>query len=607
MGLSIRSELIEQEMQDIQMRVKTALGKAPADLVLKECKVVSVYSGEIIEADIVIKGNKIASIANDFKGESSEVLNCKGLYAAPGFIEPHMHIETSYAVPSELARILVPRGTTTVIADFTDHAYVSGIEASKAMLENLKGLPLRCFVEAPSYGPAQPEIQTSGEVIGLQETLAYLEWPETKSLGEVLPQKVYRLDEDYLRTIAAYRIMGKRIDAHGEGIYSDDVYDPFVTAGATDNHGAHNFNDVLQSLRRGMVPFVVDTPGRRFLEPILRGVIKHNLDTSHLCFCVDNISILDIVREGYDYLDRLVRQAIEIGLPAVKAYQMATINVASYYGLDHVLGSITPGRYADILLLKDLDHYPPVYVLAGGKIVAKDGQPTWERDQREYAEWTLETVKFHSSIKPERLVIKAPHSAKSVKIRGIKLATDPSAQTLIAMLNVVDGIVKPDFENDILPFLCIERYGKNGNIGYSFIKGTNLKRGAFAMTLSLSDSNCVAVGCDPVSIMTCLEALEINGGGIAVAEGKDLIAKVDLGFLGEMSTLPYEETIAQLEKAIASVNELGCSLDNNNDRNPFSLISAIVIPTVPELGLSDFGLIDARTGQLTDTIIEWIY
>lgn len=592
----------ELEAIALQNLISTALGKQPASLLLKNCQLVNVYSGEIYPTDITLQGNRIASIAPNPIIEAEKVIDCKGFYAVPGFADPHMHIETTFVAPPELARVLVPRGTTTLFTDLTDGAYVGGAKAGRMLLDAAKGLPLRVFAEAPSYAPFMPAIQTTGGSIELDDTNEMLEWPETVSIGEVVHQRVLALDKGYIQKIAAYRVRNKRINGHGAGINPQNL-DAFAAAGITDEHGCSTYDELLSQLRTGLKPFMVEAPGRHHLAVMLEEVVRRGLDTRNLCLCVDNASIFDIVAEDFGYLDVHVRIALKAGIPPAKVFQMVSFNTALHYGKDHLLGSITPGRLADILLLRELDQFPPAYVLVDGQVVAQDGQPLWEREPRSYPEWALQTVKFHPSITAERFSIPAPANARSARARTIQLPT-PDTQAhnkeLIVDLPVHHGFIQPDFERDIVPFYVVERYGKNGNVACAFVQGSGLKKGALAVSVSISDSNIVVMGCDAASIMTCLNTLRELNGGFVVAQGNRALATVPLPLLGQMAIQPYEEMLLQVDKALNEAKSLGCTL-----KNPFLTMASVVLPTVPDLGMSDHGLINAYTGELVNTVIEW--
>ncbi len=585
--------------------VSTALGREPASLLLRNCRLVNVYSEEIYSTDIAIRGNRIAAISPGSVSRAETIMDCDGLYAVPGFVEPHMHMEGSYVAPAELARLLVPNGTTSLVADLTGCAYVSGVRSARLMIDEAKRLPWRVFAESPSYGPYVP-CMTTGGAIGLEEVKEILEWPETVSVGQVPHQDILALNEGFTEKIAAYRSAGRRVCGQSfTGLPREDI-DAYVAGGVTGDLGCKTYDDILTRLRAGLYLQLVEAPAgaRRNLGRMLEGVVRQGLSTRNCGFCVDDANVHDIVSEGFGWLAAHVKIALEAGVSPVEVFQMASFNTASHYGKDHLVGSITPGRLADILLLRDLDQFPPAVVIVDGQVVARDGIPLWDRELRSYPKWALETVDFHSSISAERFSIPAPDGASGARVRGIDLPSPDATgynRNLVTELPVRDGIVQADLEHDIVPLYVVERYGKNGNVGCAFVQGSGLKKGAIGTSLAAGDGNVVVLGCDALSVMTCLKTIEDLNGGFVVAQDDNVLASVPLPLLGQMSIEPYEEMLEQFEEALNAARSLGCTLTN-----PFSTIGLTVLPTVAEVGMSDYGLIDAVTGEVVETVVAWL-
>jgi adenine deaminase len=407
---------------------------------------------------------------------------------------------------------------------------------------------------------------TTGGAIGLEEVKEILEWPDTVSVGQVPHQDVLALNEEFTEKIAAYRSAGRRVCGQSfTGLPREDI-DAYVAGGVTGDLGCKTYDDILTRLRAGLYLQLVEAPAgaRRNLGRMLEGVVRQGLSTRNCGFCVDDANVHDIVSEGFGWLAAHVKIALEAGVSPVEVFQMASFNTASHYGKDHLVGSITPGRLADILLLRDLDQFPPAVVIVDGQVVARDGIPLWDRELRSYPEWALETVDFHSSISAERFSIPAPDGASGARVRGIDL---PS----------------PDAT------------------GYNRNLVTELQKGAIGTSLAAGDGNVVVLGCDPLSVMACLKTIENLNGGFVVAQDDNVLASVPLPLLGQMSIEPYEEMLEQFEEALNAARSLGCTLTN-----PFSTIGLTVLPTVAEVGMSDYGLIDAVTGEVVDTVVAWL-
>ena len=592
---------LKSAVAETEHRIAVALGERPPDLVLKGGQIVDVYRGRLWQADIAIAGRRIAAVRPDIDAQGSEVIDCRGLTAGPGFIEPHMHIETTFVTPRQLARAITPFGTTTLFADGTDASYVGGAASVKALFDSARDLPLRIFLSAPSYSAYLPDLQTVGGVIDLAASLAMLDWPQTVSLGEVVAARVAERDPEYLAKVVAYLQAGKRVSGH-TGDDRAEVIDAFTTAGATDDHTSWSGESIEARLARGMTLFLVEAPGRRRLSDMLTYVVQRGLPTRSLCLCIDNISILEIARDGYGYLDYPVSLAVKAGVPLVEAIQMASLNPATYFGRAGDLGSLTPGRLADIQLWDDLKRFRPRMVLFEGRCVATDGKMIVDVPPSRFPDWYLQTVRLRADLLPQDLLPVAPSTNGEVTARIIEL-DGPQAQAAnheqITQLQTREGRVPPAPERDIVSLCVVERYGLRGQIGYGYLAGSGLQRGALATSVSISDSNIVVMGCDSLSMWNAVQAVAGMQGGFVVADGESILASLPAPVGGQMSDEPFEDFVRDFHELNRAAAGLGCRLTN-----PFLTMASTVLMTVPDLGLSDGGYIDARTGKPVATFIS---
>ncbi len=590
----------QARIDELRQRICTALGDRPADLVLRGATVVDVHRGRLVEADIAISGKRIVAVSPNLDLDRLSEMDCRGLYAGPGFVEPHMHIETTFVTPRQLARAIVPLGTTTLFADGTDSSYVGGTKAIRALHDASDNAPLRLFIEAPSYSAFLPELQTVGGPIDVAASEEMVRWPTAASLGEVVAQRIVAGDADYLEKTIVFRDAGKRINGHSMD-ERPEVLDAFVSVGIVDDHTAWSGESVEARLARGMTLFLVEAPGRRRLADMLAYVVEHQLPTRALCLCIDNISIKEITTDGYGYLDHAMRLAVQSGIPTVEAIQMATLNPAVYFGKDADIGSIAPGRYADIQLWEDLTGFRPKAVLFEGRVVAEDGRMTVDVPRSVFPDWYLDTVRPAPDLTAARMLPVHAGSGSSVKARVIYLG-NPHAQAeneeRIVTLPVRDGLVWPSLDQDVAGFSVVERYRATGNVGPGFLQGGGLRRGALATSVSISDSNIVVMGCDPVSMLAAVRELTRIHGGFVVVEGERVIAELAAPAGGQMSDEPFEQVAEQFEVLLRAARELGCTL-----ANPFLTMASTVLMSVPDLGLSDCGYIDARTGSVVPTVI----
>jgi adenine deaminase len=563
-------------------------------LLLRNCQLVNVYSGEIYATDVAVEGDRIVSIIPQQSPCSEPIIDCAGKYAVPGLIDAHMHVDTTFLWPGQLARLLVPLGTTSLFVDTTNIAHTGGVGAIQALKQSFKGLPLRGYFAAPSYCPFNIKLETAAEEFTSREIGSLLN-SGCVSIGETVWSKIALGDLDYFETIRACQDHGGRVSGHGGEIKRGDesAFDGYVAAGVQDDHCIGQEEDILPRLRRGLKLFLVEASGRRGqLKPLLSYAVAHQLPLRQMCMCVDNITVMDMVAEGYGYLDYLVRIAFEAGISPVDAFRMVSLNPAEHYRLSSEIGSIAPGRKADILLMESLDAFPPDLVIVDGKIVAERGRLTVDIPAPEFPE------SYRNSIRLERvgwqhLAVKSPRTCNIVRARVIEVIDgDAFNNETVAELDVIDGIVQSDPDHDILKIVVVERYGRNGNLGTGFAKGFGLKGGAIASSVSIPSNNIVSVGTTDADIWMAVKRLEeIQGGFVVVANGR-VQAEVSLSIGGIMAAQPYETLVSEITHAQAIARELGCGL-----LHPFFTMAQTVLSTLPDLGLTDKGLVDARRGQ----------
>lgn len=603
--MNSRSDLSKDSIREETLRtihrMRVACGREPADVLLKNCRVINVYTGEILESDIAIAGNRIAAVRPNISLSGLQTVNCNKAYAFPGLVEPHMHIETTLISPRQLARAIIPRGTTTLFADGTDVSYVQGTKSIRALFDSAKTTSLRVYLEAPSYSAYLPHIQTTGGPIGLEEVIEMANWPDSVSLGEIVGAKVLDEDLEYIDKINVFRFYNKRLNGHTM-LDGEEFLDGFVSTGITDDHTIARPDQILTRLRRGMTLFLVEAPGRRNLASYLKYIADHNLPTDRICFCIDNTTIKDIVEDDYGYLDYLVELAIRNGIAPVEAVKMASLNTARYFKMDSDIGSITPGRFADIVLVNDLNKIRPHQVYVDGRLIAENGVLLDTPDPFDYPYEYLHSICLHSKLTKESLFVSVDKYQKNATVRVLELPSHneqaPNIESF-ATLPVVDGVILPDLNQDVVRLCVVERYGKNGNVGQGFCKGTGLQKGAIATSLSISDSNIVVLGCDYESMWTAISEIERIQGGMAVAEGDKVLNSYPLKLGGQMSDAPYEETLKAFKSLDGTIASLGCKLIN-----PILTLASTVLMSVPALGLTDAGYVDAITGRVVSTIIN---
>ncbi len=574
--------------------VKAALGQIPLDLVIENLKVVNVYTGEIEDGSLGILEGRIVSLNPDGL-ERKETWDGEGRYAMPGFIDAHVHLDSSLITPEMLASLIVPIGTTVMLADPMESTNVGGYKGLEALLTARESLPYHLFIEVSSRVPTAPGLETTGGELGLEEVRDILTWDSAISLGELDPSKVLGLKEEYFKKVEAAHKLGKIANGHAAGL-SGRQLEAYICGGLSDDHECVDYEEAIERLRLGLPIFVREGSTERNLEPIIKGVVEENFDTRHLMFCTDDKHPDDILEEGH--IDYMINRAIDLGLDPVTAIQMATVNAAVHFRVDGELGSLAPGRWADIVLADELRHIEPTHVFYKGELVAQDGELVKAPESVSYPAWFSSTMQVTRGTKGEDFRLEHPGSQAEVKVIDL-YPVQIINRAEKALLKVEDGNVVGDPEQDVLKIAVVERYGKNGNIGISFVKGFGMKRGAIASSVAHDHHNIIVAGTNERDIACCVRAVQEMQGGLVVAADDRVLGKMPLPLGGLMSELNAKEAIAVLDEVTEIYHDLGGTLPA-----PFMTISFISLPTVPEFGLTDKGLVDVREHKLVSPFVE---
>lgn len=577
--------------EEIKATVEAGLGRIPCDLKLENVQLVNVYSAEIYTTDIYIKDKRIVSIEPNIDLAAKEVIPCQGQYALPGLIDTHMHFESTLLSPEALAAVMVPQGTTTICVDLMEIANVAGAAGIKTMLQSMSRLPYRMLIEVSSRVPTAPGLETTGAILGVAEVEEILNWEESCSLGEIDPSKILFVQDEYLQKIAATLARRKVVNGHAIGRLAQEL-NVYASAGVSDDHECVDYEELLARIRLGMKVMVREGSTERNLEKLMTGVMANGLDYDNLIFCTDDKHASEIKEEGH--INYNINKAVALGVPVMKAMQMATINAAKHFRVEDELGSITPGRLADILLVKDLQDIKPVKVIFEGKVVAEAGKLSAECPLGQYPQWIKESVTFKQAITAQSFVIKAKSNQDKTTVNVIELCDEQIinewGQTELAVEN---GIIGNAVAKDILKLAVVERYGKTGGVGVGFVKGFGLKKGALAFSTSHDHHNIVCVGTNDADMAVGVNAIHEMQGGLVVVDNGKVIAKMQLLIGGLMSEKSADEVLEEIEAMNMAARTLGCPLPA-----PFMTLSFISLPTVPKLGLTDKGLVDVLAHKL---------
>ncbi|KAF0092103.1 MAG: Adenine deaminase [Fusobacteria bacterium] len=580
--------------ENLKNDIKASMGQIDLDLILKNVKLLNVYTNEIYPASIGIFNKKIVSINPSEDTKAKETIDCGGNYAIPGFIDGHVHIETTLLTPEALGEVIVPWGTTTMCVDPMEIANVSGIDGLMALVENSDNLPFRLFLEVPSRVPTAPGLETTGGVLGVEEVSKLLKMDVSISLGELDPSKILGIKEEYLEKIVSSLNLGKICNGHAIGLGEKDL-NIYATAQLSDDHESVTYDELLERLRLGIKALVREGSSERNVEELIKGVVENKLSTENLMFCTDDKHVNDIFNEGH--ISYNIQKSIDLGLDPIEAIKIATINAAKHFRIEHMIGSITPGRFADIVILKDLSIIKPTMVLKDGLVVVdENGYRGCEK--KEYPKELFTTVKLSPEFSHKDFIINS--EGKRVKCRIIDLVKDQIINKEIQeWMKIENSQLMIDVDRDILKLSVVERYGKNGRVSNGLVHGFGLKRGALAASVSHDHHNIVVVGTNDIDMEVAVKKIEKMQGGFVIAADGKVIDTLALPLCGLMTTLPALEVMELMEELNNNVESLGCSMSA-----PFMSLSFISLPTVPELGLTDFGLIDVLNHRIIDLITE---
>jgi adenine deaminase len=557
---------------ELTARIEMALGKEPVDLLLKNAQLVNVLSGEVYRTSIAIKGDLIAGIG-DY--EAREVTDLEGRWVSPGFIDGHLHLESSMLSIREFARNVLPHGSTAIVADPHEIANVMGTAGIRYMLETSEGLPLRVFLMAPSCVPATP-FETSGAELGAEDLAPFVNHSRILGLAEVMnfPGVIAELP-DLMAKMRMYQ--DKVIDGHAPGLSGKELC-AYVAAGVESDHECTSLDEAREKLRLGMRIMIRQGSAAKNMDALLPLVNAHN---SRNCFFVtDDMDPRDIGAKGH--VGRLAAKAVARGLDPITAIQMITVNPARYFKLKG-LGAIAPGYFADIVVLEDLETVKVDRVFASGRLVAEKGAALPGVCDRRVApcvnainvDWT----------KVGDLGIKAEGSR--VNVIGV-VPGQIVTKRLVEDTPVFEGKLVSDTDRDILKIAVIERHKGTGAHAVALIKGFGLKSGAIASTVAHDSHNIVAVGVHDADILTAARAAAEMGGGMTVAAEGKVRARLPLPIAGLMSPAPVDEVVGGLSGVIAEARALGCSLES-----PCATLSFMALTPIPELKITDQGLFDA--------------
>jgi adenine deaminase len=564
--------------------IAIARGDRPAHLLLRNGRIVNVFSGEIEQADIALAGERIAGIGPGYRAENT--LDLAGAYVVPGLIDAHVHIESSLCIPPHFAASVLPRGVTCVVTDPHEIANVAGKAGILYMLKASRGLPLTVVQMASSCVPAT-HMETTGAALNADDLAELLDEGVVYGLAEVMNYpSVVAGDAAMLAKLAAFR--RRPIDGHAPHLVGQPL-NAYVAAGIGSEHECTTVDEAAEKLRRGMMILIREASNARNLHALLPLITPQN--ARRICFCTDDRTPQDLQEQGS--IDYMLREAIAYGIPPIDAIRMATLNSAEWFGL-HERGGIAPGRSADLLVVDDLHDFHPRQVFSRGRLVAQDGQLVAPLEMP-----SVSGDAVRGSVKIDWATVNFRIPARGAQMRVIgaqdgQLVTDHR----IIAANVQDGVALADPERDLLKIAVIERHHGRASMGLGFIQGFGLRRGAIAGTVAHDHHNLVVIGADDSAMVAAAHAVDAMNGGLVVVDGEQVMARLALPIAGLMSEAPFAEVAAGYARLLAAAKGLGCPL-----HDPFMAMSFMGLEVIPHLKLTDQGLVDVEKFDFVDLFV----
>jgi adenine deaminase len=561
---------------------------------------VSVHTRETLpNYDIVITHGRIACVVPDASyciGDKTEVIEADGRYMIPGLCDGHMHIESGMLTPAEFTRAVIPHGTTSMFTDPHEIANVLGLEGVRLMHDEALLQPINVFTQMPSCAPSAPGMETTGFEISAEDVAEAMNWPGIIGLGEMMNfPGVSAADPKMLAEIAATQNAGKTVGGHYASPDLGPAFAAYVAGGPADDHEGTCEADAIMRMRQGMRSMIRLGSAWYDVESQITAITEKGLDPRNMILCTDDCHSGTLVNEGH--MNRVVRHAIECGCDPLIALQMATINTATHFGLEREIGSLTPGRRADVILTSDLRTLTIEKVVARGQVVAVDGKITVDCPHLEWPTSARQTVHMGKVLVGADFEIAAPDGANSVTANVIGVVENQAPTKALKMdLPVSDGLVEG--ADGTCQIALVERHQATGGVVNAFVSGFGYDgKMAMASTVAHDSHHMIVVGTDRDHMAMAANRLAEVGGGITIYKDGQETALVELPIAGLMSDRPATEVAANAEEMMQAMRDCGCTL--NNAYMQHSLLALVVIP---ELRISDLGLVDVRTFEFIPVI-----
>lgn len=576
----------------------TAMGRKKADLVIKNVNIINTNTREIVfNQDIGIKCGRICLVgdASALIGDETTIIDGTSMYASPGFMDGHIHVESSMMSITEYAKAVIPLGTTAIFHDPHEIANVLGTKGVDIMIEEGKDLPLRTFATMPSCVPAVSHFELEASIITSDETCEYLKKEEIIGLGEMMNMPaVLASDDDVHKKLHGSLIVDKAITGHYTIPELNNGLNAYIASGICCCHESVTKEEALAKLRLGMYVQMREGSAWRDVAELVPLLVETKIDTRFATLVSDDTHPNTLLKNGH--IDYIIRLCIELGLDPITAIQMATINTANCFKIADDFGSIAPGKYADIVLFENLDDIRAKVVLIDGKVVAENGKMVVDIKRPTYPDFALNTINITKTFTAEDFVIKAPIKDGDIKTHVVEIIEVKAPNKhIVTNMKVEDFIVSPDLDRDIVKACIVERHHNTNMVSKGFVKGFRLKTGAIASTVSHDAHNITLIGTNDKDIAIAVNTIKEIGGGIVVVKDEKVIAVAKLPLAGLMSTSTMLEIADEIESVENGFIELGCTI-----KSPFMTMALLSLAVIPELRLTNKGLVDTLKYEFVD-------
>jgi adenine deaminase len=580
--------------------VDVAMGRKPATMVIKNGRWVNVHSGEIIpNTDVAVWHSRIAYVgenADHTIGEETKVVAGNGRYLIPGLCDAHMHVESGMVTVTEFARAVIPHGTTSMFIDPHEIANVLGLPGVKLMHDEAQTLPINVYVQMPSCVPSAPGLETPGASIGPAEVAEAMTWPGIIGLGEMMNfPGMFNSDEKMHAEVAETMKAGKIVGGHYASPDLGRAFHGYVAGGPADDHEGTRAADAIARVRQGMKAMLRLGSAWYDVATQVKAITEQGLDSRNFILCTDDSHSGTLVHDGH--MNRVVRHAIAQGLKPITAIQMATLNTAEHFGVEKDIGSITPGRYADIIISSDLITLPIEIVIAGGQIIAENGNITTDIPPYDYPDFAKNTVKLGKKLQPSDFDVPISNLQSPVSTRVIGVIENQApTRALERELPVQDGLVQMDIANDVCQIALVERHQATGGVTNGFVSGFGFNVPCAVATSVAHDSHhMIVVGTDKDDMARAANRLGEVGGGVVVFKEGQEIALVELPIAGLMSDERAEIVADKAARMVQAMAECGCTLNN-----AYMQLSLLALVVIPELRISDLGIVDVTKFEVVE-------